>query len=205
MESLWTPKIYTANGFIKENILEGKKALDVGCGQRKLPGSLGIDINKDSQADIIHDINQIPWPFGSNSFDIIVFNQSLEHANDIFKTLDEAYRLAKPLGRIIIQVPYFRSVDASADPTHKHFFTAQSLDYAVEGAGLGRYKYTPLKFRKIGFWYGWPQPSKNSFKQVIKNFIQKHQDFYDQYLSLVLPVECLTWEIEVIKNDKEKL
>ena len=43
MQTLWTPRIYTKTGFVKEDILDGKKALDIGCGDRKLPGAVGID------------------------------------------------------------------------------------------------------------------------------------------------------------------
>jgi hypothetical protein len=33
-----------------------KKILDVGCGQNKFPGAIGIDANRLSHADVIHDL-----------------------------------------------------------------------------------------------------------------------------------------------------
>lgn len=199
MDIIWAKKIYTKQGFTKENILGGKKALDVGCGQRKLPGAIGMDIVRDSAADVIHDISVRPWPFADNSFDIILMHQVLEHLDDVLGALGEIHRVGKPMARVIIQVPHFRSVDAVADLTHRHFFSANSLDYVVKNSGLAKYKYTNFHFKKIGFWYGWPQPSGNPLRQWIKNFIHKHPDFYDQYLSLLLPVDCITWELEIIK------
>lgn len=202
MDSLFAPKIYTPSGFVKENILEGKKALDVGCGQRKLPGAIGMDTIKDSQADVIHNAGKIPWPFDSNSFNIILLSHVLEHVDDILAVLGEVHRIGKPGAHVIIQVPYFRSPIAFTDPTHQHFFTAHSLDYFIQGTKLAGYKYTPFLFRKLGFWYGWPHPSKNPIRQLVKSFIHKYSDFYEKYLSLIFPTLCLTWELEVIKDDK---
>lgn len=199
-KKLLAPKIFTENGgFVKENILDGIKAVDIGCGQRKLPGALGMDILSDSSADIVHDAGVFPWPFQENSFDLVFMNNILEHVVDVSKTMGEAHRIAKPGGRIVIQVPYFRSVDAFADPTHIHFYAFGTLDYFIDGAKWSGYKYVPFRFKKLGFWYGWPHKSKNPLKQLLKIFIHKYPDFYDQYLSIFLPTECVTWELEVLK------
>jgi len=200
MKNLLTPKIYTKNGFVKENIAQGKRVLDVGCGSRKLPGAEGIDIVQNSDADTIHNLASFPWPYKNSTFDIILINHSLEHMEDIPKTFSEIHRIAKLCAHIIIQVPYFRSIDAYADPTHRHFFTSRSLDYFIEGADNAEYHYSNARFKKLGFWYGWPHASKNPLRQIIKKCMHRFPDFYDQYLSLVLPTECVTWELEVLKK-----
>jgi len=199
MNTLLAPQIYTPHGFTQEKLFPGKKILDIGCGQRKLPGAIGIDIVTDSDADVAHDINRIPWPFSDNTFDIIFMNHVLEHVDDVLKVFREAHRVGKHKSRIIIQVPYFRSVDAFSDPTHKHFFTSHSLDYFFENTKLSRYKYVPFRFRELAFWYGWPHKSKNPFVLILKQLMHRHNGFYDQYLSLILPVKCLTWEMEIVK------
>jgi SAM-dependent methyltransferase len=193
---LWALKIYTKQGFTRENILEGKPALDLGCGGRKLPGAMGIDSLALTGVDVVHNLDTFPWPVGDASFDLVFANHYLEHSEDLLATLSEIYRILKPGGRLVFQVPYFRALDAVTDPTHKRFFTSYSLDYVIAGTKLAEYRYTPFTFTKIGFWYGWPQRSGNPFAQAFKNFIHAHRYFYDQYLSLLLPVECLTWELE---------
>lgn len=200
MAELLAPKIYTPSGLIKENIFSGLKILDVGCGQKKLPGAVGIDINEDSQADIVHNINKTPWPFDENSFDLVFLNHVLEHVDDILNVMNEIHRILKKGGRVIVAVPYFRSIDTFTDPTHKHFFASHSMDYFIEGAGFCfKFKYTTSLFKKLGFWFGWPHPSKNPIKQLMKLFIHKFPDFYEHHLSLFLPVKYLTWELEAIK------
>lgn len=195
----WVEKIYTRNGIARDKTLLELKTLDIGCGQKKFPDSIGMDIVKNSQADIVHDASDIPWPFEENSFDMVIANHFVEHIDDLLVFFNEAHRILKQGGRIIIQVPYFRKTDAFTDITHRHLFTSQSLDYIIKDAKLSAYNYTDCLYAKVGFWYGWPSKSKNPITALFKRYITKYPKFYDQYLSLLLPMPCLTWELEVIK------
>jgi SAM-dependent methyltransferase len=199
---LLVPKIYTPDGLVKHNILEGKRALDVGCGSRKLPGAVGIDVLRMPEVDIVYDLSIFPWPLGENEFDVIFMSHCLEHMDDLLKTLSEIHRISRSGAHIIIQVPYFRSTDAYTDPTHRHFFTSHSLDYFCEGEKISDdcgASYVPFRFRKLGFWYGWPRGSRNPVRQFLKPFMHRYPQFYEQYLSLLIPVANITWELEVIK------
>lgn len=199
MTELWAPKIYSPVGFNRKLVLGDARALDVGCGDRKLPNAIGMDIIKVPSVDVQHSFDIFPWPFPDNSFDLVFLNHALEHVEDVVAVVNEIHRVLKPTGRLVIQVPYFRSLDAFTDPTHRHFFTARTLDYFVQGSGLSHYQYNDSLFIKKGFWYGWPHLSRNPLVRRFKSFITSHPQFYDQYLSLVLPMKCLTWELEAIK------
>lgn len=200
MNLSYIDNIYTKNGITKENPFPDKKVLHVGCGNSKLPGALGIDILQLPAVDVVHNIDKSPWPFEENSFDILYAHSVVEHLSSIPDFLIEAHRVSKNGARIIITVPYFRSTDSFNDPTHTHFFTSESLDYFLDdGNKLSRYDYTKIKFKKIGFWYGWPGESSNFIVRLFKNFIYLHKKFYDQYLSILMPVKILTWELEIKK------
>jgi len=50
------------------------KILDLGCGNKKIQGAIGIDINPLSDADVIHDLNVLPYPFNDSRVEIIADN-----------------------------------------------------------------------------------------------------------------------------------
>ena len=199
MESV-AQKIYTKHGFARENIFSDKKVLHLGCGWHKLPGAIGVDILPADGVDIVYDLDKASWPLEDGIFDIILAHSVVEHLDDIVTLFDEIWRLASPGARVVIAVPYFRCTDSFTDITHKHFFTSSSLDYFIkDDNSLANYHYTDKNFKKIGFWYGWPQESNNFLVRMFKRWIGCHQKFFDQHLSLLFPVKILIWELEVEK------
>lgn len=197
----YAEKIYTRAGVTKENIfINGEKVLHIGSGARVLPGAITIDALNLPGVDIVHNLDAFPWPFKENEFDLVFAHNVLEHLDNQVEVMQEIWRLLKPKGRIVITVPYFRSVDAFTDSTHKHFFTTQSLDYYIRGKRLSDYKYTNKHFLEKGFWFGWPQTSQNPFVRIFKWFIARYPRFYDSHLSLIFPMKIIIWELEAIKE-----
>lgn len=196
----FTQKIYTKLGITKVSVFSNERVLHIGSGNSRLPGAETIDVLDLPNVDIVHDLESFPWPYEDNAFDLIFAHSVFEHFSDPVKIMEEMWRVLKPGGRAVITVPYFRSVDAYCDPTHKHFFTSGSFNYYLdEQTTLAGYRYTDRRFKKVGFWYGWPQPSINPLVRIFKSFIHKHQNFYDSHLSLLLPLDIVIWELEAIK------
>lgn len=196
----YTEKIYTKNGITQVNVFGDKKVLHIGSGKSRLAGTTTMDMLNLPGVDIVHDLDQMPWPIQDNEYDVIFAHSVFEHLEDQVKIMEEMWRILKPKGRIVICVPHFRCVDAFNDSTHTHFFTAHSMDYYIQGTRLADYEYTNRYYNKIGFWIGWPQPSNNPVMRWFKSFVHAHQNFYDSHLSLLFPVKILIWELEVIKN-----
>lgn len=193
-------QIYTRDGIAKEDLFPDKRVLHLGCGNSKLKNATGIDKIQFPAVDVVYDLNSIPWPFADNSVDIFFAHSVVGHLDSIVNFMNEMRRVGKNGSRIVISTPYFRSVDAFSDPTLKHFFTSRSMDYFLDtDTHLSRYQYTEHKFKRIGFWYGWPQSSRNPLVKLFKAFIHQFPKFYDQHLSLLLPVKVLTCELEVRK------
>ncbi|MEJ2003467.1 MAG: methyltransferase domain-containing protein [Cyclobacteriaceae bacterium] len=59
-------------------------------------------------AKIKMDIHDIPFP--DNSFDAVMCNHVLEHVDDDIRAMNEMYRVLKPGGWAIMQVPFFSPV-----------------------------------------------------------------------------------------------
>ena len=46
-----------------------KRILDMGCGRNKHPGAVGMDRVNLPEVDLVHNLNQIPYPIKDNFFD----------------------------------------------------------------------------------------------------------------------------------------
>jgi predicted SAM-dependent methyltransferase len=56
------------------------RILDIGCGTNKVAGAIGMDFNPKTAADVIHDLDDLPYPFADNSFDEVIGRHVIEHA-----------------------------------------------------------------------------------------------------------------------------
>ena len=101
------------------------KILDLGCGDNKVEGAVGLDNIALSEVDIVHDLLHFPYPIKANSFDTIYLRHVIEHFNidKINKIMNECYRILKKDGQLYINVPHVFSIAAFTDPTHKQYFT----------------------------------------------------------------------------------
>lgn len=64
----------------------------------------GIDIIKGKNVDIVAS-NPFKYPIDSNSYDIVISGQTIEHTKDLDKWFKELYRVLKPGGKICIIGP----------------------------------------------------------------------------------------------------
>lgn len=119
--------------------------INLGCGNKKIDGFVGVDKIKTEATDLIHDLNIFPYPFPQDCAEEIILDNVLEHLDDVILVMEEVYRLAAPGAIITINVPYFKSNSAFTDPTHKHFFTETSFKYFEEKNSL--HFYTSSNFK----------------------------------------------------------
>jgi SAM-dependent methyltransferase len=175
-----------------------KEILDIGCGDLKIKGAIGLDLVKVPGVDVVHDLNKIPYPFKDNSFDVIHANQVLEHLDiPIDKILGELCRICKPKGRIKIIVPHALSVGAFTDPTHKKFFTYSTFDYF----GSNRWSYytkSRVKIIKKRFLYMTGRLSSRLLRPL-EWIINSSPIIYSHFFAFIFPISTLYFELEPIK------
>jgi SAM-dependent methyltransferase len=92
-----------------------------------------VDQRPETAPTVVHDLSQFPWPFEADSFDLIRASHLLEHLPDVVAFMDEAYRILKPGGRLIVRVPHYTSRSAWCDPTHVRAFAAYWPTYFSAG------------------------------------------------------------------------
>jgi ubiquinone/menaquinone biosynthesis C-methylase UbiE len=111
--------------------MEKKKELklDLACGQKKQPGFTGVDKTQVDGVDIICDLEKFPWPFEDNSVDEVICRHYIEHTPDMIAFMDEIYRILKPGHDCTIVAPYYTSIDAWRDPTHRRAISEESFRY----------------------------------------------------------------------------
>ena len=176
------------------------KILDLGCGKRKRKGTIGIDISKDTDADIIHDLNKFPYPFSDNEFDYVYADNIIEHLDDVVKVLEELHRITKNGATIKIIVPFFRSIYAFIDPTHKHYFTVRSFDYFDPEKDFNRfYKYSRSYFKVLKVLFD-ENMRHRLFGKMIKWFANKRPVFYETRISMIFPLNTLTYYLQTLKK-----
>ena len=177
---------------------KNKKILDLGCGKKKRPGAIGIDYNKRTDADIIHDLNVFPYPIDDEAFDEIYVDNTLEHLDNVIGVMEEIHQICKKDGLIKIMVPYFRSVYACIDPTHKHFFTANSFAYFdPDNPICQRYPYSEARFHIDSIKFN--EALENGIlKSIIKHFANRFPTQYEFKLSQFFPLDELTFTLQKI-------
>ena len=94
-----------------------------------------MDLSDSVGADVVHDLNVLPYPFDDNSFDEIHAYEVLEHCGVqgdwkyYFAQFSEFFRILKPGGYIMGTVPMWDSPWAWGDPSHTRIISEHCLSY----------------------------------------------------------------------------
>lgn len=103
------------------------KIMDIGCGRRKFPGSIGVDLHNDKSVDIVHNLDEFPWPVEDESFDLLIASHIMEHVRDFGGVLLECYRILRTEGTLIVRCPHFSCRDSYINPTHVRHLAYESM------------------------------------------------------------------------------
>ena len=128
-------KKYTKEEF-KLMVKSDKIIVDLGCGTRKKSGAIGLDKYAGDGVDIVCDVEK-GIPIEDNSVDEIHSNHFLEHVDDTIFIFQEMYRILANGGLVELTVPYYASINAFKDPTHKSFFTEDTFRYFSKSKWYG--------------------------------------------------------------------
>lgn len=119
--------------------------LNLGSGLRYDPDAVNLDITPDTNPDVVHDLDQFPWPFEDDRFDEVSMRDVLEHLEDTIRVLEEIHRICRADALVHIIVPHYSSNGAYTDPTHKQFFSLGTFDYVTDGHPCNFY--TKVRYR----------------------------------------------------------
>lgn len=172
-------------------------AVDLGCGQNKatleffkdglqIPVTkvIGVDIAQCEGVDVIHNLTVFPYPFEDESVDVLFSSHFIEHLDGIerMKFFDECYRILKPGGKMRHVHPYYKSVRAVQDPTHKWPPISENsyLYWDKKWREANKLDHYNLKCDfEFSIYYSWQDPTVANKNEETRNF------YIDKYWNVV--------------------
>ena|SRR5215469_7469003 len=183
----------------------GRSILHIGCGPDKLPGALGIDVNPQSKADVIHDLDAHPWPLEDSSFDYIHAENVLEHVKDFVGAMEEIHRVARPGATVLVRMPFMSSCNFPTDPTHRRAATSRTFEYFQPSKFLGNYGYSNARFELLEFHFLRVYPGRvgkllRIVDQLLIPFLERHATTYEHFFAYLYPMHDIEFRLEVRKK-----
>lgn len=171
--------------------------LNVGCGTDIRPGFINLDKDPFPGVDKVHDLDTFPYPFKANQFTEIHCHQVLEHVEDVFKVMNELWRISAPGAVIYIDVPHFSGLNAVTDVSHKHFFSSASLDFFQKGKVNNYFNaISKVNFRIVSKRIVY---SHNAILRMFNPLVNLNRKFYERFLAYIFPSQLLYFRLRVIK------
>lgn len=105
---------------MSRTIAKAYECLNLGCGDDYRSDWFNVDIDPAVDPDIVHDLNEYPWPFADDEFQHVEARHVLEHVADPQQALTEIARILRPTGSLLWVYPIGHT--RFEDPTHKHYW-----------------------------------------------------------------------------------
>jgi SAM-dependent methyltransferase len=165
--------------------------LNIGCGNKKIDGYIGVDKFQCDAADYICDIENDRLPFEDSSVNGIILDNVIEHFYDISKVINELVRVSEKGTVIKIITPHFSSLSSWIDPTHIHHLSYFSFDH-FEKDSVAHYvgKGIKVKDKKLSFGGG-------VFGLLARVIFKINPHKYEKKYCFILRASTLTFWLEV--------
>jgi SAM-dependent methyltransferase len=181
------------------------KKLNLGCGQYPKQGYVNLDMFDLQGIDIVHNLNNYPYPFNDNEFDEVLCHHVLEHLDDIVKPLEEIWRITRNRAKIIIKVPIYPGIGAVVDPTHKSFYTFGTFDYFTSNKLFDHYTRAEFQIIRRNIIFSFTLPPLKWLNKLLNKIINVHSKIQNAYFynfSYLFSAYALHVELETVKHEK---
>jgi len=99
------------------------KKADLGCGTDVGDGWLNVDLYDGEDVDETVDLDDVPWPYPSDSFELVLMDNVIEHPADREAALHELHRIVEPGGTVVLRFPHWNSPGHYTNPQHTKTIT----------------------------------------------------------------------------------
>ena len=186
------------------------KILDVGCGANKMEGAIGLDNNPRTNADVIHDLGELPYPFPDNEFDLVVSSHVVEHVPDVMGFVGEMHRITRNGGTIRMLTPHYTNPDWANDPTHRNHINSYTFNTFLDGRQVFDF-YTDIRLKpiqcRVSLLKLWKYLGVEMFVNLDQRWpsLRFTRKFWEHYLSNICRGKEIRFEFEVVKDGTPKL
>ncbi|MBN3039768.1 MAG: class I SAM-dependent methyltransferase [Candidatus Omnitrophica bacterium] len=164
---------------LKKVIPKQGRGLEIGVGTGRFASALGITMGVDSSRDMLEIASRrgvnVRWGFGENlpfwynSFDYVAIIVSLSFVEDPHRVLNQAWRVLKDKGKLIVAIinrdsflGKFYQTKKSVFYKEANLFTVKELTALLYSTGFGRFSYYQTIFKLPG--------NINSVEKPLKGF-----------------------------------
>jgi SAM-dependent methyltransferase len=185
-------------------VAASRRVLDIGCGVNKVPGATGMDVNPRTNADVIHDLDDLPYPFDDDQFDEVIGRHVIEHVREPLAVMIELHRITRNGGIVKLVAPHWTNPDWATDLTHRNHLNSYSFRNLTDERAVFPF-YTTVRFRQrrirvtlLGVW-------KALGLEALVNIDNRHprlrfiRKFWEQYLNAIARGKEIHYELEVLK------
>ena len=163
--------------------------INLGCGNKRKDGFLGVDAYECDAAELIHDIES-GLPFADSSVDEIWMDNLIEHVRDIPQLMREIHRVGTPRARVTIITPHFTSLSSWRDPTHVHHLSVFSMDHFCKTSVA---HYTGGGYKKVSVGLSFPGGVMGVIARLIYAASPKK---YEQKWCFIFRASTITYILE---------
>ena len=169
--------------------------LNIGSGEKKLENYINLDICENTDPDVVHDLNVLPWPFEDNFFDRVVAFDVIEHVDSIVHFMEEIYRVSKPGASVELTTPHYTCANSFRDPTHKHHLGRFSLQYFSGSHEFGFYSSARFVEEVVRIVF---HPSL--LGRLVSRLANKFPEAYERRWAWIFPAWFLSIKLKVQKR-----
>lgn len=121
------------------------RTLILGAGKyQRQDKAFHVDILPFKGIDLVHDLNQTPWPIVSDSFDAAMAIHVVEHLQSLINFMNECHRIIAKGGELYIETPLAgANPDLEfCDPTHIRCYRKHTFINYFTKSGIEKFGYT---------------------------------------------------------------
>jgi hypothetical protein len=176
--------------------------VNLGPGDKQLPGYIGLDTLNRAGTDVVCDLN-VSIPLAPSSVEHILATSLLEHIDQLERLLKEVSRVLSPSGTFDVTVPHWTNPLYYSDYTHRRFFGLATFDYFADREDQTYRKvpvYTEIRFQAVStrliFWSPFRPVNWliKSFQWLVNRGVGL-QLFYEYHLSSLVPCYAIEYVV----------